>query len=91
MSEPDDKHRDAVAILEQIGYRWNDGAWELPHVEELAPERRLSIIDIGDLLYEGLEAASELWEQETSYGSRHIPRDRPRPRPRFTVVGRDDK
>jgi hypothetical protein len=91
MSEPDEKYRYAVDVLEHVGYRWIDGAWELPHADELAPDRKLSLIDIADLLYRGVAGSDELWETETSYGSRHISRGPSRPRPTLTVVSRDNE
>lgn len=91
MSEPDEKYRDAVDVLEHVGFRWIDGAWELPHADELAPDRKLSLIDIGDLLYKGTAGSTELWEYATSYGARHIPQGSSRPRPTLTVVRRSDE
>ena len=91
MSEPDEKYRDAVDVLEHVGYRWVDGAWQLPHDDELAPDRKLSLIDIGDLLYRGIAGSDKLWEYETSYASRHISQRPSRPRPMLSVVSRDDE
>lgn len=85
MSDIDAKHADAVALAEEMGFRWTGTSWEYPHVDELPEARRLSLIDIGDLLYEALAAVggvlppriagvTELWETHTSYISRHTGR-----------------
>ena len=80
------KFRDAVAVLEDVGFQWRGGAWVIHHTEDLPADRRLSLVDVGDKLYERLNVAdgdapeamlARMWEQQTDYIGRHLSRTPP--------------
>jgi hypothetical protein len=95
----DPKYEEAVKEMEDIGFKWDGSRWTYPHVDDLSPQRRLSVIDVGDLMYEllrkiqlaaGINAAridglAETWEIETGYIHRHI-RPSEGPPPKFKIV-----
>jgi len=90
MSSIDRQRRDAVTLLEEIGYRWTGTEWTLPHAEELPIERQLSLVDIGDMMCHQLIAMMpddpdddtavrlqwlhEAWDGASGFEGRHLPK-----------------